>query len=242
MQFLLLQVRNPDDPMRLQEVACFSRALGVPRETIAVLDLLTEPLESWHLEGNDLFLLGGSGDYSAASPPGTHWLERALASLRTLHASGKPVFASCWGFQAIARAMGGTVINDRERAELGTIELRLTDAGRDDPIFGPLGDNFAGHAGHEDRVATLPPHTTLLASSDRCIHQAFRFDDAPIYCTQFHPELNRGDLLQRVRQYPRYAEEVAGITLEQFEALIRDTPETEHLLRRFADWVRTRRA
>ena len=41
LRFLLLQVRNTDDPMRVQEVHCFARALGCGQEQIHVFDLLT---------------------------------------------------------------------------------------------------------------------------------------------------------------------------------------------------------
>ena len=160
MRFLLLQIRNPDDPMRQQEVQSFSRALGVPLQAISVFDLLGEALRPEDLEAADVFLLGGSGDYSAAVD--APWLDRALDDLRLLHEFRKPTFASCWGFQAMARAMGGRVVHDPNRAEIGTIELTLTDAGREDPLFGPLGSPFSGHAGHEDCVDELPPNATLL--------------------------------------------------------------------------------
>ena len=42
----------------------------------------------------------------------------------------------------MARAMGGECVNDLPNAEVGTIELQLTDAGRDDPLFGQLPPTF----------------------------------------------------------------------------------------------------
>jgi GMP synthase (glutamine-hydrolysing) len=128
-------------------------------------------------------------------------------------------------------------VNDPAHAEIGTHTLRLTGAGKEDPVFGPLGETFLGHMGHEDSVIELPPRSTLLASSDRVVNQAYRFDDAPIYCTQFHPELNCQDLLQRVRQYPRYIERIAGLPPERFAEMIRETPQTEALLKRFVTLV-----
>ena len=91
----------------------------------------------------------------------------------------------------MARALGGECVNDLPNAELGTIELTLTEAGRNDPIFGQLPVTFTGQAGHEDHVVALPPDAVLLASSPRVPEQAFRFAGRPIYCTQFHPELDR---------------------------------------------------
>ena len=136
LRYLLLQVRNADDPMREHEVRSFARVLETSVEQIQVFDLLSEELSEKHFAETDLFLLGGSGHYSAAGEG--EWLDRALETLKKVHDSGAPTFASCWGFQALARAMGGRVIKDLSHAEVGTHRLFLTEAGRADPVFGPL--------------------------------------------------------------------------------------------------------
>lgn len=230
-RYTLLQVRNADDPMRRHEVASFARVLETSPGQIRVFDLLAGRLSRKDFAETDLFLLGGSGHYSAAGEG--KWLNRALETLRQVHDSGKPTFASCWGFQALARAMGGRVVNDLKHAELGTHQLFLTEAGRADPVFGPLGESFHAQMGHEDRVVELPPGATLLASSRLVENQAYRFDDAPIYCTQFHPELNTSDIILRVNAYPEYVERIAGCSIEEFSQMIHETTETEGILKRF---------
>jgi len=230
---LLLQVRDPDDPMSGHEIASFERALSPRAVRIEIFDLLERLLTPRDLEGVDLVLMGGSGAYSAAT--GGPWFPTALDSLRTVHASGVPAFASCWGFQAMAAAMGGEVVNDRSRAEIGTHGLRLTPAGRGDPVFAHLDSSFKAQMGHEDLVKTLPPRATLLASSSRVANQAYRFDDAPVYCTQFHPELDVSGIKARLSAYPRYLTEVAGETYEEIIARLEETPETTRLLTRFVE-------
>jgi len=231
LRFLLLQVRNPDDPMRRHEVEAFARVLECPVERIAVFDLLGSSLIRRTIDAADMLLLGGAGHYSAAGEG--DWLDRALDSLRLVHDVAKPTFASCWGFQAMARAMGGRVIHDLGRAEVGTHRLFPTEAGRLDPLFAPLGESFLGQMGHEDRVDVLPPNVTLLASSEKVAHQAYRFNDAPIYCTQFHPELAREDLLIRVKAYPEYIKRIAGIPAERFPEMLDDSTPSEGILKRF---------
>lgn len=235
LRYLLLQVRNGDDPMREQEVRSFARVLDVPTDRIVPFDLLKSAPSDSDLSRHDVVFIGGSGHYSATATG--DWIEQTLDGLRRIHDFGIPMFASCWGFQAMARAMGGTVVHDLDRAELGTHELLLTDAGKEDPIFSSLGDEFLGQMGHEDRVAELPPDAILLASTNRVANQAYRFADRPIYCTQFHPELNRADLLERVQVYPQYAEKIAKIPASRFGELCREAPETETLLRRFVSHV-----
>jgi GMP synthase (glutamine-hydrolysing) len=231
LRYLLLQTRNVDDPMREQEVRCFARALSCERSAIDALDLLDAAPTPQRLRWADVILLGGSGHYSAAGEGA--WLDRALDSLRMVYESRLPTFASCWGFQAMARALGGEVVHDLDRAELGTQVLSLTEDGLKDPIFGPLGTNFFGQMGHEDVVTQLPPGAVWLARSERVQNQAYCFLDRPLYCTQFHPELNCGDLLERVVHYPEYIRKIAGMEPDQFAQMIHETPETEALLKRF---------
>ncbi len=235
LRYLLLQIRNPGDPVAAQEVACFARVLGCAKEQIATGDLLAGRPSEAELSRADVVLIGGSGHYSAAGEG--VWLDRTLDLLRDLYHTAKPTFASCWGCQAMARALGGQVINDPAHAELGTIELELSEAGRDDPVFGILPAEFTGQAGHEDSVLVLPEGTTLLASSRRVANQAYRFDGKPIYCTQFHPELNREEFLGRIACYPQYVERIARVPFATFAVACRDTPESEALLRRFVEVV-----
>jgi GMP synthase (glutamine-hydrolysing) len=235
-RFLLLQVRNPDDPMIRQEVACFARCFACEAEQIEVFDLLSGAPGQRVLDRADVVLLGGSGDYSVAR--GGPWLAGALDAMAKLHEEGKPTFASCWGFQAMARALGGEVVTDHARAEVGSVWLSLTEAGRGDPVFGHLDDRFQVLIGHEDVVTELPLGATLLASSDRVENQAFRFDGKPIYCTQFHPELCRADIVQRLATYPSYLPLANVSSLEEFERATPETPHAELILRRFLELVR----
>ena len=235
LRYLLMQVRKTDDPMRAQEIDCFARALRCSKEQIDVFDVLQGVPTRHQLDGVDLVLLGGSGDYSVAA--GGDWLAAALEAMRELDERCKPTFASCWGFQAMARALGGQVVTDLTRAELGTERLHLTPAGRADPIFGSLPSSFVAPMGHQDIVDSLPGNAELLASTDLVTNQAFRIRGKPIYCTQFHPELTRAALLERVIAYPEYVQKIAGVPYEQFATGCVEVPEAGQLLPRFVQHV-----
>ena len=73
-RFLLLQVRNFDDPMREHEVQCFSRSFRCDRDQIRIVDLLSVAPSDRDLSEADVVLLGGSADYSIAK--GGPWLQR----------------------------------------------------------------------------------------------------------------------------------------------------------------------
>lgn len=233
-RYLLIQIRDEDDPIRWQEVDCFAKALDCDQSAITVFDLLSRRLDDAVLHDVDMVLIGGSGRYSVTS--NAPWLHQALDGLRRLLDSGKPTFASCWGFQALGRAAGGKVIHDLEHAELGSNPITLTAAGEADPIFSQMPRTFLAYMGHEDRVLEPPPGVTLLASSESVAQQAFRFEGRPVYCTQFHPEMTLSTLLRRVEAYPEYCERIAQVSFTQFRASCREAPESEQLLRLFRDY------
>ena len=221
-EFLLVQVRDQDDPILSQEVDCFSDSLNCDPAQITVFDLLSGCPTVPFLSRFDGVLLGGSGDYSVAE--GGEWLPPEL---------GIPTFASCWGFQAMAAALGGEVITDLSRAELGTVEVCLTEAGRSDPLFGCLETCFLAPMGHQDCVVKMPPNAICMASSSKVTNQAFKIADKPIYGNQFHPELNRSSLIQRVKAYPQYVEAITGEPFETFVEKCEPT-DLQKLLRKFA--------
>lgn len=225
------------------EIRCFADVLGCSEDRIEVFDLLRACPTVSELDHIDVVLIGGSGDYSVAG--GGPWLTPALEAMRELHELRKPTFASCWGFQAMARALGGVVVNDLSRAEVGTHAVRLTDAGRADPVFGPLaeaGETFPAQMGHQDIVDRLPDGAVRLASTDLVENQAFAFPGRPIYGTQFHPELTRRTLLDRLEHYPAYVERIAGVPFERFRREgVFESPETARMLPRFLETIGIRR-
>lgn len=231
LRFLLFQIRKPEDPMKASEIASFSWALNCEPDQITAIDLIDSPPSTEQLRAADMVLIGGSGDYSV--PKGGTWLEPALDAMRELHSTSKPTFASCWGFQAMAAAMGGHVVDDHQRAEVGTLPLSLTSAGSSDPIFASLGSPFLAHVGHHDTVDELPVDAVSLACTDKVANHAFRFSGKPIYCTQFHPELRVKDMMARLRMYPWYVSNIAGVELDDFRSLLDHTPEANRLIRQF---------
>ncbi|MEO2032402.1 MAG: type 1 glutamine amidotransferase [Planctomycetaceae bacterium] len=236
LRILLVQVRNPDDPMKTQEVECFRAALQCDRSQIEVFDLTRGTVfTTTRLRHSDLVVIGGSGDYSVAE--GGPWWASAAENMVMLHDISKPVFASCWGFQAMARALGGEVVTDLSRAEVGTIQVSPTPEARQDPVFREVPVVMDVQSGHQDIVESLPADAVCLASSDRVTNQALMFRGKPIYATQFHPELTRRALIERIRTYPQYVENIAGVTIDEFTDQCRETPDSMQLLRRFVHLI-----
>ncbi len=233
---LLLQARNPDDPILEHELACFVARSGLSRDAFRAMNLVTAPaLDETLLEGVDVVMVGGSGDYSVVKG-GFVWHEPMLEFMRLIVERDMPMFASCFGFQALAMAMGSELASDPERAELGTWTMVLTEAGEADPVFGQLPKSFGAQLGHNDSVMRLADGLVCLAGSKACPVQAFRVPGKQIIATQFHPELTDRDNITR---YLRYLEAYRqdGETMEEAtaraEAMHRPSPEANSLIRKF---------
>ena len=166
MRFLLLQARNPGDPVREEEVHQFAARLELPASTLAPWDLLQGPPEESVLEDYDALLIGGSGEYDL-SKQNLPRLGETLAFLQQVVKEGFPTFASCFGFQLLVAALGGEVIRDEENAELGAARVCLTEAGKKDELFGALPDCFWVQAGHKERASRMPAGALNLAYSEK---------------------------------------------------------------------------
>ncbi len=236
-RFLLLQARHDDDPMREQERRCFAGKLEVDPERIVCWDLLKGPPVFSVVAEHEILMMGGSGDF-LVSERDLPQFSGLLALLVDVTERGYPMFASCFGFQCLVEALGGEIIYDPERTEVGTYDLTLTPEGEADPLLGHLPARFAAQMGRKDRARKLPPGAVHLASSESCPYQAFRLEGKPIWATQFHPELsceeNRERFIKYVANYEGFANnETATATLERFA----DSPHTADLLPRFVDLV-----
>ncbi|MEO8693074.1 MAG: gamma-glutamyl-gamma-aminobutyrate hydrolase family protein [Acidimicrobiales bacterium] len=105
------------------------------------------------------------------------WIDRELAFLRNAHAAAVPILGVCFGAQALAAALGGTV----SRAPRPEIGWHFVES--DAAWIGP-GPWFQWH---RDRFS-LPPGATELARS-ALAPQAFRYGRS--LGVQFHPEVDR---------------------------------------------------
>ena len=198
-RFALIQCRAINDPVRGEELACFAERLGVPADHIRVADLLRDPLDQSLLTGADALLVGGSGDYSVLDP--NPEIKRFIDFLVETAGRRFPTFASCFGFQALALGLGGQVVRDPQNAEVGSYELTTLPDAASDPLFAEVPSTFVAQLGHQDRASSLGEGLIPLARSERVSLQAFRVAGAPVYATQFHPEMTWLDNRRRLERY-----------------------------------------
>jgi GMP synthase (glutamine-hydrolysing) len=230
MKIMVLQARHADDPMLGHERECFLAATGLGRESFQWRNVVDGVPVLEEVRSSGALLVGGSGHFSVADPS-ADFFDPLAELLRGIVETGHPTFGSCFGYQLLVAALGGRVEHDNDRGEVGAFGLELTDDGRADPLFSSLPDRFVGQMGHLDRAVETPPLTRNLVRSELCPYQALRVDGAPIWATQFHPELDRAANLHRYRAYiDRY--DPTG-SEDDFRSL--ESPETSKLLPLFLD-------
>jgi GMP synthase (glutamine-hydrolysing) len=234
-KLLLLQIR--DDPrVRQEELESFARYSSIPAAQIDILNVFDTPQFRPELVDNYAALLvGGASEASVLEPETYAFLGPAQELLNYCVAIDKPVFASCFGFQLAIIALGGTIVRDASDYEMGTLPISLAAAAGDDPVFTNIPDQFRAVSVHKERAISLPENCELLAYTDACPH-AFRISGKPFWAFQFHPELDKGTLIERLQIFS------AGYTennehLRQVIASVVETPDSNRLLRNFVKRV-----
>ena len=136
-----------------------------------------------------LVILGGpiSVNDTAMFP----FLDEELSLLKQRIAADKPTLGICLGAQLIARALGAKVYPGKEK-EIGWYDISLTAAGEQSALR-YLDAKHCSMLHWHGETFDLPVGAALLASSDRCQHQAFSYGKN-ILALQFHPEITQRDM------------------------------------------------
>ena len=170
-QFRSVLVIQHDDDTDSALIGDAARESGATLYTaIATRDPL--PID---LAGYDAIVILGAAD-SVTDPTIESWFQPETDLIRNADRAGIPILGICFGAQALAVALGGSVAP----AAYGEYGWKTVDTTRPDVI--PEGPWFQWHV---DAI-TPPPHAEVLATSDCCV-QAFRV--GPHLAVQFHPEV-----------------------------------------------------
>lgn len=170
-----------------------------PRDGVKFTALLSSLRPDWrfvvHVVKDGDFpgsLAGIDGIIITGSPASVHdpdaWVARLLDLTRTAAGQGVPMFGACFGHQAIALALGGTVARNPGGWVLGLVETAMD----------PLG-TIRLYAAHLEQVVTPPPGARVIGATPGCPVAALRIGDA-VLTTQYHPEMTPGFMAALVEE------------------------------------------
>lgn len=237
MRPFLLLAHRAEDAAADDEYASILRLGGLPDGGLHRVRMEQEAFAGLDLADFSGVVLGG-GPFNASDPaesktPTQRRVEAELAEVvQVVVGQDLPFLGLCYGVGVLGQHLGGVV--DRTYGEpVGRIDVEVTPAGREDPLFAGLPERFEAFGGHKEALTVVPEAVTVLATSPVCPVQAFRVG-AHVYATQFHPELDSQGLCTRIDAYrdfgyfpPEDAEALKA------QARSREVPHPAQVLRRF---------
>jgi GMP synthase-like glutamine amidotransferase len=126
-------------------------------------------------------LVGIDGVIVTGSPASVHdpdpWVARLMGLIRQIVEDDIPLYGACFGHQAVALALGGTVARNPGGWVLGTVETELQGLG-----------TVAMYAAHLEQVTALPAAAEVIGSTPGCAIAAIRIGRR-VMTTQYHPEM-----------------------------------------------------
>ncbi|MFM7014448.1 MAG: glutamine-hydrolyzing GMP synthase [Actinomycetota bacterium] len=140
-----------------------------------------------------------SGGPASVYEPGSPALDPEILKL------GIPTLGICYGFQTLARLLGGQVDKTGKR-EYGATELRITSPGE---MFNSQPSEQICWMSHGDQVVKAPEGFEVLASTDTTPVAAFESKEKKIYGVQWHPEVKHSEFGQKVLE--NFLHHAAGI-------------------------------
>ncbi len=173
------------------------------------------------LDRFDGFIVTGS----PASPRGdAPWQDRLEALIRQITAAQVKLFGACYGHQAIARALGGTVGPNPGGWQFGLEESQVIAAA---PWLEPGPTRL--YAAHQEQVTKPPVSVTICAEHPAC-PVAGMAQGTQLFTTQYHPEITPGfmaDLIEEDRAI------LPPEVIAHAEASLATPPDNQ----RFARWI-----
>lgn len=175
----------------------FAQMMGIPSHIpVKIIRLPEQEIPPTITEASGI-IIGGSAHSVNENLSWMKLLEEVV--LRVMNKS-IPLLGVCFGLQIVIKALGGHIARGQAGREIGPTTITLTEAGKHDPLFEGLPEQFAVNASHEEIIAEFPQDTIVreLAHSERYPCQALAIGDH-IRLVQFHPEIDGPTMARIIR-------------------------------------------
>ncbi len=235
LKILLLQIRDGVQ-VRREEHRSFADYCGIAPEQIDILNVFDTPDFPLTVTDNyDALFVGGASEANVLQPDQYPFVAQCQQLLRHCADNGKPVFASCFGFQLAVLALGGEILSKDVGFEMGTLPITLTDAAADDQLYHDTQNGFHAVSVHRQYAEEVPQSCQVLAYTDECIH-SFKVKGKPFWAFQFHPEVDRATLVERLTFYKAHYTDGDDQLDRVLDSAV-DTPESNVLVRKFVERI-----
>jgi GMP synthase-like glutamine amidotransferase len=135
------------------------------------------------------------------SPASVHdtdpWVARLLDLIREIYAARIPMFGACYGHQAIALALGGTVEANLAGWVFGVAHSEVC---KQVAWMSQLPSPFAQYAAHVEAVTGLPDGAEVVSVSEACAITGFHIENK-VFTTQNHPEMSHAFMSALIEEY-----------------------------------------
>lgn len=239
--FLIIQLR-PENKTADNEFDAIKNFGGLNDNEVVRVRAEKEGVPEIDLQEYAAIMVGGS-PFNVSTPENEKSKEQKRVELSFNHLFDRIVesdfpFLGCCSGNGLLGSYCGSNISARYGEPVGATEVKITDAGKSDPLLAGFPDAIRVLLGHKEACDELPPGCELLATNDACPVQMFRLKDN-IYATQFHPEGDPKGFKVRIDVYKDYgyfpADEAEELSRELEDE---QTPEAQLILKRFVDRYR----
>ncbi len=232
---LLIQIRDKPE-VRQEEHSSFCEFSGLRPDQIEIFNVFDQPHFSGNVvDGYDGVFVGGASEASVLEPERFPFVGNSIDLMRYCIEHSIPVFASCFGYQLAVLALHGKIVSDEKDFEMGTLPIHLSEAAKHDPIYYDTPSPFMAVSVHRQRAVATPDNCIELASTDVCSH-SFKVVDKPFWAFQFHPEVDRRILIERLTVFKSQYTDGDDHLNEVLTTAV-ETPESNHLLKKFVDRI-----
>ena len=184
----------------------------------------------------DFLVIMGGPQSPATTPEDCPYfdVQKEITFVKKAIDKNKIVLGICLGAQLIGEALGAKFDHSPNR-EIGVFPIKLTDDGKQDPIFSGFSETLMVGHWHGD-MPGLTPESKVLAVSEGCSRQIVRYTPL-VYGFQCHFEFNMDAIKGMIENNNRELEEYKALpyiqTAEQLTSF--DYSEMNKLLFNFLD-------
>jgi GMP synthase-like glutamine amidotransferase len=218
---------------------------GTRRQTVARLE---DRFAGWGLDIDYRWAYQGefpddlgayAGIFLSGSPHGAYedipFIRREHDLIREAGQRDIPMLGICFGSQILGSALcGRDQVFRRPFCEVGYKWLDASAEAAGDAIADEIGPRVLMFVWHNDEVRADHPDMTILASTDLCPNQIWRFRDKPVWGIQGHPEITR-DQAQIWFEENRATLARDGADVEELKRAADEALPAKTMLRKFAE-------